>query len=67
MDTRSNQGYIWQLKKRGASHPHYLAMIYGYDGVDHMSDDPIVWFNRGAFAVVDEAMNLTDIKEMDKV
>jgi hypothetical protein len=58
---------IQQLKKTGANHSHYIAMTYGYDGVDHLGTNPIVWFNRGAFAIVDEAMNLTDIKKMDKV
>jgi len=43
---------------------HYAAMIYGYDGVDHEGNSPIVWFNRGALAIVDEAMTADRMKEI---
>ena len=39
-------------------------MLYGYDGVDHQGSSPIVWFNRGAFAVVDEALPGSEMKRL---
>jgi hypothetical protein len=47
-----------------AKDEHYAAMIYGYDGVDHEGTSPIVWFNRGALAIVDEAMSGDRMKEI---
>ena len=47
-----------------AKDEHYAAMIYGYDGVDHEGSSPIVWFNRGALAIVDEAMSGDRMKEI---
>jgi hypothetical protein len=43
---------------------HYAAMIYGYDGVDHEGNSPIVWFNRGALAIVDGPMKRGRMKEI---
>lgn len=55
---------IQQLKKAEGGSPHFTAMLYGYDGVDHLSQGPVVWFNRGALAVVDDAMSLKDMAEV---
>ena len=67
--TPGEREQIWDamqyLLRAGKSDSHYTSMLYGYDGVDHLGTNPIVWFNRGAFAIVDEAMRLDEIKEMD--
>jgi len=55
---------IQQLKKIGSGSSHFTAMLYGYDGVDHGGTSPVVWFNRGALAVVDDAMSLPDMAEV---
>jgi hypothetical protein len=69
--TPGERQQIWNamqyLIKAAQGDSHYTSMLYGYDGVDHLGGDPIVWFNRGAFAIVDEAMTLTEIKELAKV
>ena len=61
---------IWNamqyLLEAADEHSHYVSMLYGYDGVDHLGSDPIVWFNRGAFAIVDKAMEISEIKELVK-
>ena len=53
--------YMTNVKGYG---DHFVAMIYGYDGVDHEGGAPVVWFNRAVLAVVDEAMSLPDMKEI---
>ena len=67
--TPGERQQIWNamqyLLKAGQGDSHYTSMLYGYDGVDHLGGDPIVWFNRGALAIVDEAMTLDEIKKMD--
>ena len=51
-----------EIGHRGS--PHWTSMLYGYDGVDHQGISPIVWFNRGAFAVVDEALPGSEMKRL---
>jgi hypothetical protein len=67
--TPGERQQIWNamqyLLKAAQGDSHYTSMLYGYDGVDHLGGDPIVWFNRGALAIVDEAMTLDEIKKMD--
>ena len=62
---------IWNamqyLLEAADEHSHFVSMLYGYDGVDHLGSDPIVWFNRGAFAIVDKPMEISEIKELVKV
>lgn len=53
--------YLTNLGGYGA---HFSAMLYGYDGVDHQGNSPVVWFNRAVLAVVDEPMNLKRMKEI---
>lgn len=55
---------IQYMTNLGGHNAHYAAMIYGYDGVDHQGTSPVVWFNRGALAVVDDAMSLPDMAEV---
>lgn len=55
---------IQYMTNLGGYKSHYAAMIYGYDGVDHQGGSPVVWFNRGALAVVDDAMSLKDMAEV---
>lgn len=43
---------------------HYVSMLYGYDGVDHLGDSPVIWFNRGALAIVDKPVEVSQIKDL---
>ena len=55
---------IQQMINLGGQHHHYTSMLYGYDGVDHEHGSPVVWFNRGAVAVVDKPMELGRMVEL---
>lgn len=55
---------IKYMESLSSKDEHYAAMIYGYDGVDHEGKAPIVWFNRGALAIVDEPMTGDRMKEI---
>lgn len=55
---------IQYMTSLGGLDEHFSAMAYGYDGVDHQGRAPVVWFNRGALAVVDDAMSVKDMREV---
>lgn len=58
---------IQYMKSLTHKDEHFSAMIYGYDGVDHEGNSPIVWFNRGALAIVDQPMTGGRMKEIYSV
>ena len=59
---------IWNalqyMLKAAQQDSHYVSMLYGYDGVDHLGDAPVVWFNRGALAIVDKPVEVSQIKDL---